>query len=239
MYEAMFKRRSIRRYAGPINADAMAEVEDFARSLRPLDPGIRTEVRFLEDGGVRGPFKVAAPHFLAIYSEATGDHAANAGFMLQQMDLFLSSRGIGSCWQGGPKPPKEAREASGLKYVIGLAFGRPGGEVHRRSVAEFKRKPLAEVTDIEGMDDVLEAARLAPSGMNRQGWYFTGGDGSVDVLSARTPLAGRMGRIDAGIALCHLWLSASHGGKVADVVIEPPSAGVRRGYDYVATVKMH
>mgnify|MGYP000901087249 FL=1 len=239
MYEAMFKRRSIRRYAGPIGADVMAEVEAFARSLRPLDPGIRTEVRFLDDEEVHGPFKVAAPHFLAIYSEAAGDHAANAGFMLQQMDLFLSSRGIGSCWQGGPKPPREAREVSGLKYVIGLAFGRPGEEVHRRSVAEFKRKPLAEITDIKGMDDVLEAARLAPSGMNRQGWYFTGGDGSVDVLSARTLLAGRMGQIDAGIALCHLWLSASHGGKGADVVIEPPSAGVRRGYEYVATVKMH
>ena len=52
-----------------------------------------------------------APHFLAFFSEVKDGYAANAGFMMQQMDLFLSANGIGSCWQGGPKPIRESRAA--------------------------------------------------------------------------------------------------------------------------------
>nr|WP_243687870.1 nitroreductase family protein [Methanobacterium formicicum] len=28
------------------------------------------------------------------------------GFLLQQMDLFFSAHGLGSCWQGIPQPKK-------------------------------------------------------------------------------------------------------------------------------------
>lgn len=239
MYEAIFKRRSVRRYAGPLDAGALAEVESFARFLKPLHPDIRTEVRVLNDDGVRGPFKVAAPHFLAIYSEAADYHAANAGFMLQQMDLFLSSQGIGSCWQGGPKPAGDAKKVSGLNFVISLAFGRPGEDVHRRSVAEFKRKPMRDITDTRGMDDMLEAARLAPSGMNRQSWYFTGNENAVEVHYARSVMTDQMNRINAGIALCHLWLAALHAGRSGEVVIEPSGRGASpKGYTYVASIDL-
>lgn len=237
LYEAIFKRRSVRKYSGPIDEDAMAEVESFARSLRPLRPGIGTEVRILDDDGVRGPFKVSAPNFLAFYSETMDDHAANAGFMIQQMDLFLSSRGIGSCWQGGPKPSGDARKVSGLNFVISLAFGRPDGEVHRRSVSEFKRKPLTDVTDVAGMEDILEPARLAPSGINRQSWYFTGDENVIRVHYARSVMTDQMNRINAGIALCHLWLAALHAGRSAEVDIEP-GIDSPRGYTYVASIDM-
>lgn len=237
LYDAIFKRRSVRKYAGPLDADAMAEVESFARSLKPLHPDIRTEVRVLNDDGVRGPFKVAAPHFLAFYSEAADGYAANAGFMLQQMDLFLSSKGIGSCWQGGPKPAGDAKKVSGLNFVISLAFGRPEEDVHRRSVAEFKRKPMTGITNISGMDNMLEAARLAPSGMNRQSWYFTGNEDVVRVHYARSMITDQMNRINAGIALCHLWLAALHAGRSAEVVIEPSEREASpKGYTYVMSI---
>lgn len=237
LYDAVFRRRSVRKYAGPLEQEMLDKVRAFAASLRPLSPGIRTEVRLLGSEDVKGPFKVDAPHFLAIYSEDREGGPENAGFMLQQADLFLSAHGIGSCWQGGPKPAKDMRDHDGLEFVIAMAFGRPGEEVHRKSVAEFKRKPLSEITDLAGMDALLEPVRLAPSGMNRQPWYLTGGDGAVNVLSARTMLAGRMSRIDGGIALCHLWLSASRAGK-AEISVDPPSGEkLRRGYEYIATVK--
>jgi len=238
LYEAIFKRRSVRKYAGPLDQATLDEISSFAASLRPLFPKIRTEVRVLGGDEVKGPFKVGAPHILAIYSEAAEGDAANAGFMLQQVDLFLSAKGIGSCWQGGPKPPRGERSVSGLEFVICLAFGRPGEEVHRKSISEFKRKPLGEITDITGADELLEPVRLAPSGMNRQSWFLTGSADAVQVLAARSLVGDRLGRIDAGIALCHLWLSASRTGKEVDVVVEPPSADrLRRGYVYVATVK--
>jgi len=42
----------------------------------------------------------------------------------------------------------------------------------RTSVSEFKRKPLNEISDIEGADDLLEAARLPPSAGNQQLWFL-------------------------------------------------------------------
>ena len=55
-----------------------------------------------------------------------------------------------------------------------MAFGKPAEPLYRE-LSEFKRKPLAEIS--EGSDERLEAARLAPSGMNVQNWYFIAKDG--------------------------------------------------------------
>lgn len=237
LYDAIFKRRSVRRYAGPLEPGTMEEVERFAHSLKPLFPDIRAEVRFIGGDDLRGPFKVEAPHFLAIFSEAKEGFAANAGFMLQQMDLFLSSRGIGSCWQGGPRPTRDVKKVSDRNFVISLAFGMPAEEVHRQSVSEFKRRPLREMTDIQGMERLLEPARLAPSGMNRQSWYFTGNEDVIRVHHARSVITDRMNQVNAGIALCHLWLATLHDGGRAELALEKDAGqDAPRGFSYVASV---
>ena len=234
LYDAIFKRRSVRSYSGPLTAEMMEKVEEFARSLTPLHPGIRTELRLLNGDDVRGPFKVAAPHFLVLYSEPGEGSAANAGFLLQQMDLFLSSNGIGSCWQGGPRP-SEGHSADGKEFIISLALGMSDGEVHRRDVREFKRKVMGEITSLTGMNELLEPARLAPSAMNRQNWYFTGDRNGIRVHHARSVLIGRMNQVNAGIALCHIWLAALHSGKDARLVCEEEVSSPK-GYSYAASV---
>jgi nitroreductase len=126
LYEAIFKRKSVRKYApGQLDAATMQNVVSKLADLKPLLPELRTELRVMTNPEVRGMFKVNAPHFLAFFSEVKDGYATNAGFMMQQMDLFLSASGIGSCWQGGPKPIRESREASELEFVTLLAFGPP------------------------------------------------------------------------------------------------------------------
>src|SRR5512137_264170 len=106
-YQAIFKRKSVRNYEkGQLDAAALSEIETFLRTVRPMVPGIQTEMRIIDSSKVKGMFKVDAPHFLAYFSEVKEGYLTNAGFMLQQVDLHLSSSGIGSCWQGGPKPVK-------------------------------------------------------------------------------------------------------------------------------------
>lgn len=39
---------------------------------------------------------------------------------------------------------------------------------HRRSIRKFENKPIED----EKLNKILEAARLAPSGNNRQPWFF-------------------------------------------------------------------
>jgi nitroreductase len=238
LYETIFRRRSVRKYApDPLGPDALAKISSFMTGLRPAFPGIRTELKFMNNADVQGMFKVDAPHFLVMFSEAKEGYLANAGFMLQQMDLFFSANDIGSCWQGGPKLVGKAKGASDLEYVISIAFGNPSGDPHRKNQSEFKRKKLVEITNIDGYENILEAARLAPSAANNQPWYFTAGNGTIQVHKAKSLILDRMNRISAGIATCHLWLAAVHSGGTPEIVIEKSGeASSPKGYSYVASI---
>lgn len=239
LYQAMFSRRSVRKYdPGKLDAATMDRVVSFTTTMRPLFPEIRTELRFLGPDDVKGMFKVDAPHFLAIYSEKRPGYEANAGFLLQQADLFLSSMDLGSCWQGGPRPVRGMRQVSGLDFVVMLAFGRSLEAVHRDR-SEFKRKALSEITDLTDHFHILEAARVAPSGINNQSWYFTGSDGTIHAYAARSAVTDSMNHINVGIALAHMWLASEHEGKRATFTVEERGRErVPRGFAYVASLSI-
>jgi len=204
LHEAITKRKSIRKYKmEPLPKEKLHEVVAFSKTLKPLLPGIRTDMG-IADGGV-GLFAVKAPHYLAFYSEEKSGSSLNAGFMLQQMDLFLSSAGLGSCWLGMAKPSDKAK--NGLDFVIMLAFGAPGEPLHRKNLSEFKRRSLAEIS--KGADPRLEGARLAPSATNAQPWYFTAEGGKLTAYRkklnpVKAAVYKRLNQIDLGIALCHI-----------------------------------
>jgi len=240
LYETIFKRKSIRKYeSDPLDQSTLEMVRSEIASLKPMVPGIRTEIRMLGTDDVKGMFKADAPHYLAIYSEQKEGFAANAGFMLQQLDLFFSASGIGCCWQGGPKPTKKVEPIAGLEFVIILAFGRPAETLHRKSVAEFKRRNLSEISDIKGLDDLLEPVRLAPSGVNNQSWYYRGDASRVDAYHAKSMITDQMNQINVGIGVCHLWLSALHHHKEIVLSIENPGEDrTPKGYRYVVSAKM-
>lgn len=237
LYDAMFRRRSVRRYeTGPLDPEIMEKISGFTTSMRPLFPGIRTELRFLGDDEVKGMFKVTAPHYLAVYSERSEGYEANAGFLLQQADLFLSANGLGSCWQGGPRPVRGMRQLPGLEHVVMLAFGRAAEEVHR-DLSGFRRKAISDIADLTGHREIIEAARIAPSGLNNQSWFFNGGDGTVHAHAVRSAVTGPMNRINVGIALSHMRLAAEHDGHQASFVIsEEGRRCAPRGFGYVASM---
>ena len=245
LYETIFKRKSIRDYdLTPLDGRMLAEIMAHTNALKPLFDGIKIEMKLLSPPDVKGLFLAKAPHYLAIFSEPKDGYLTNAGFMLQQMDLFFSANGIGSCWQGMPKPTKEILNKSKLEFVILMAFGRPKEKLHRESVSEFKRKPVGEITDIKGADQLLEPARLAPSAMNRQQWFFTGNASTIHAYRAKSSfitafMMDRMSKVSMGIAICHVWIAAKHFGKEVEFVNDkeaqknPPS-----GCDYVITIKI-
>jgi len=87
-----------------------------------------------------------------------------------------------------------------------MSFGKPADSLYR-TADEFKRKPLSAIS--EGTDERLEAARLAPSAMNAQNWYFVAADGKIHCYRKKSnPLLRfiyeKMHCIDMGIALCHI-----------------------------------
>lgn len=243
LYRAIFERMSVRKFDGmELKEGVLSRLEVFLAGLRPLFPDIRTEFKVFGPQAVKGLFKVKAPYYLVAFSEEKEGDAANAGFMLQQVDLYLASIGLGACWQGSSKLNRSSRDVSSLEPVVLLAFGIPQGESRRHELGEFDRKPLSELTDIQDRDGILEAARLAPSAMNRQPWYFTTGElGSVNVYAARSTIMDRLNQVSAGIALCHMWLAASHAGLSVGFDREPDDSPSIPGHRYIATmvVKRH
>ena len=245
LYETIFKRKSVRKYdLTPLDERTLAEIIAHISALKPIYDNIKIEMKIVSQKDVKGLLSAKAPHYIAVFSEAKDGYLANVGFILQQMDLFLSSNGVGSGWQGIPKPTKEILSSSKLEFVILLAFGKPKELLHRESVSEFKRKSLGKITNIKGADELLEPARLAPSAMNKQPWFFTGDASTIHVYRAKSSfitafMFEKMSKISMGIAICHLWIAAKHFGRDVEFIADkaaqnkPPA-----GHDYVITVKM-
>jgi hypothetical protein len=78
--------------------------------------------------------------------------------------LYLSSKGIATCWQGSLTVTRENDFPESLPYVSALAFGY-SDEAFRSSADEFDRKPLNKLAFGKYQDylSIVEAGRLAPS----------------------------------------------------------------------------
>ncbi len=245
LYKIIFKRKSIREYdLTPFDGHTLEGIMAHASALKPLYDDIKVEMKLLSQKDVKGLFLAKAPHYLALFSENKDGYLVNAGFVLQQMDLFFSANGIGSCWQGAPKPTREILNSSKLEFVIFLAFGKSKERLHRESVSEFKRRPLWEITDMKVADELMEPARLAPSAMNRQQWFFTGKASTIHVYREKSSILtafifDKTSKVSMGIAICHVWIAAKHFGKEVEFIGDkeaqnnPPS-----GHDYVITIKI-
>jgi nitroreductase len=231
MNEIIRKRKSIRKYSTePLDTAKLEWIQEQIAAVTPLYPNIRYSVEIVSK--TKGLFNVKAPHYLIFSSEEMDGYCENIGFIGQQLDLALSANGIGTCWLGASKPIENQKSA--LSYVIAISFGTPNEPLHR-SLSEFKRKPLSAIS--EGEDPRLEAARLAPSAMNSQNWFFAADGGKIHCYRKKiNPIAGliynRMNQIDMGIAIYHI-AAESDGFKFSKSKVAPE----RKGYVYTGTVQ--
>ncbi len=200
LQEMIFHRKSCRSFTNvPVDAATMETIKAF--SMTPLYPEIKVHWDIVPRNQVKCICPWTTPQLITIYSEKKEGYLENVGFLFQQMDLYLQTLGLGVCWLGmGKMNPKTTTEVEGMKFVIMLAFGYPKGDQLRHDLKGFKRKPLEQITD--QADSRLEPARLAPSAVNSQPWYFVHEGDRIHVYSNL-----RGSRLDAGIALAHLYVA--------------------------------
>jgi hypothetical protein len=118
-----------------------------------------------------------------------------------------------------------------------MSFGKPNEPLYR-DISEFKRKPLSTISEgsaIDCVDERLEAARLAPSAMNKQNWYFIAENGRIHCYGKKqNPLFGlvmnKLVSIDMGIALCHIAVESEE-----FQFRKETDAPARKGYVYMGT----
>lgn len=234
-YKAIFSRYSVRAYDGrTVPRDMQDEIEKLIEGFSPMCNGARAVL--LEDGaeeilrGFLGAFGRirGADMLLVLIGEASyPNHEVAVGFLGEGIILHATSLGLGTCWVSGTYSRRavEARVKLGdsekVMAVSPIGFAkRPRQGVGERAVEPPKglhrRKPLRSmirglpVKDFPlGYLEALEAARLAPSAVNRQPWRFTVESDGIAVSAARfelLPMAAR--KLDCGISMLHLEAAA-------------------------------
>lgn len=238
--EMIFHRKSVRSYESvPVDLPTVRKIESFTAGARPLYPEIRVRCEIVGRERIKCILPWLPPQAIAIYSEDAPGAPENAGFIFQQVELYIQSLGLGACWLGLGRLDtiKQVRTADGLRCIMLIAFGHPKGNALRSNPEEFRRKSLAEIAD--RADEALEPARLAPSSVNSQPWYFTHEGETVHVYCVRRGLIGaktlgEMNRMDVGIALAHICVSNPetfrffHTDNAADV----------KGYGYIGSFSL-
>jgi hypothetical protein len=240
LYSEIFRRKSVRRFERKDIDKALLDRIDAAIAetlpLADIPSGLRAF-----PAAAAGVSFGGAPYCLGVYCAGADDSRLNGASMLQEMSLRLSLMGLGSCWLGMAGPKGAYGEFKGLPFFKLIVFGRPAEALHREG--PFNRKPLGEITDIQGRDKLLEAVRLAPSAMNRQGWYLSAEGNKIRLHMAGNnflikKLMDPLTTADAGIALCHLRLAARQSGGFVSAYREEGVLPVKKNYSYVWTVEV-
>lgn len=229
------KRCSLRRYdMQPLAPDVLEAVRVRMAALKPLYPDIRVEAYILPTAQVRQVQPWRAPHYLAIYSEVRPGAEENVGFLYQQLELYLYSIGLGACWIGLGRPRQKA--PAGMRFFILVGFGRPETPHLRAGAADFRRKAADEIADTP--DDRLEPARLAPSSVNSQPWYFVHRGVALDVYcvmpGSRKGARARLNLMDVGIALGQLYVAYPDD----FTFFADGDHGTLEGYRYVGSLRL-
>ncbi len=212
-YDMIFKRKSFHlfRMVGDekITPAELAEIEKAYRDFAVLYPEIKTAIRIVPAQTVN--VKRDAEYCILIYSEKKENYLMNAGYIGEQLDLWLVKHNIGSLWFGIGKP--DELTFNGMDFIIMIAVHKVSDETKfRKDMFKSKRKPLSETWSGDGLG-VADIARFAPSACNTQPWYTENRNGELTVYRYKKP--GKRGimpaaavayynRIDIGIYLCIL-----------------------------------
>jgi len=227
MKEMICHRKSCRSFTGkPVDGEMIEKILSY--ELVPLYADIKVRMDIVGRKQVKCICPWTTPQLIAVYSEEKEGWLENVGFLFQQMDLYLQTLGLGVCWLGmGRMNPKTTTSVEGMQFVIMLAFGYPKADPLRTDVREFKRKPMEEITD--KADPRLEPARLAPSAVNCQPWYFIHDGDSIHVYCAK-----KGSRLDVGIALAHLYVANEE----TFFFFKAEDTPTVSGYDYIGSVDL-
>ncbi len=221
LYEAIFVRKTVRKFkTSLLEQSVMDGVMSFAKSLPMLFPDITVEYKVFNYSEAKKFFSrtpsIKSPHYLVLFSEKSTNYLINAGYLMQQISLYLTSKGFGSCFMGAIKPKKSSLSGKDKGYVITLAFGEGEREVYR-SNDKVKRLPLEDVavfkTEVNrNIKTIIQAGRLAPSSMNSQPWGFVVYDNRIHIFCKKniflSSVLSEIKLIDIGICLAHLLVAA-------------------------------
>lgn len=187
---------------------------------------------------------VRAPVYLVLRAERKNFSLQNCGYLGELAVLWLTARGVATCWQGSAQVDPNEDFHGSLPYVTCIAAGygedafrAPGEQPDRREAEKviFNRTPK--------FTPILEAARIAPSSFNRQPWAFVSDDRKrLHLFRKKSLLANPVTEfhqcVDCGAALAHLEVAARNAGYEPVFQRLKPEPSFKRGLVYQCSLQL-
>jgi hypothetical protein len=244
-YKAIFSRRSRRKFKPiALPEDKLNRLSDACQNFRPFSearavlvdqPSDRVFLGFI---GSYGKIE-KAPGYIAFIGDMDSPRVQEAvGYTGEGIILEATALGIGTCWVGGffrlEAVENQITVAKNERILAVTPVGIPldSFSFQEKLMTGFgfmhKRKQLSELVNgtpkHQWMKSALEAARLAPSAVNRQPWRFILGESSISVALDKSRGTYKIARrLDCGIAMLHLELGARHAGINGNWTFPPES----------------
>ncbi len=218
IYNTIFVRKSVRSYKmESLSEELLDSLRDAYEERQKLFMGIETELEIIDCVNKRekiAMFGVKAPYYLALYTEEKDKGIMNAGYIMEQLSLFLYTKGLGCCFVGSPVVGRKYKAIGNKKLACILAFGKAKGSAVRVP-SEFKRMEMNQLCVFkeqprQWMRQLLEVSRLAPSSMNSQPWRFLVYDNKIHVFSKKSGLgtSKKLKELNFGILFAHMMVAA-------------------------------
>ena len=99
LYEAIGCRHSVRKYTDrEVTEKLRGQILSYFDKTSRLNDRIRVEAVIFDNtkkkADVHGLWKVDAPYYLAIYSDQEEGCERNAGYLMEQMVLYMTAKGL-------------------------------------------------------------------------------------------------------------------------------------------------
>lgn len=229
-YEAIFIRRSRRQFQKRRLSDTdISNIYSICENFRPF-PEARAvfcnqppEDVFKGAIGKYGKIK-GADCFVAFIGRMDSPSAnEKVGYTGEGIILEATALGLATCWVAGFYRPEIAAELAGaasnerVLAVSPIGYSDERWTLEERLMSGFgrshKRKPLnelisayqGEISNKIDIKTILEAARVAPSAVNRQPWRFTVESDGIIISTDNTNDSFNIPkRLDCGITMLHI-----------------------------------
>ncbi len=233
-YPAIEKRRSRRHFdaSRPIESDKLSALDTVCKQFMPF-PNARSclvteSVKDVFKGiiGSYGKIK-GAPAFIAFIGDMdSASVQEEVGYTGEGIILEATALGLNTCWVAGFFKPESVSSLVEIKSNERVLAVTPVGYARRFESLEEKlmtgfgrthrRVPISRLFSSLTQDSLpgwirasIQAARLAPSAVNRQPWGFHMEDKSITVyVRIGGPEFSVSKRLDCGIAMLHIEVAA-------------------------------
>lgn len=242
--EAILVRKTIRSYRldQPVEQSIQDELVDFLSDLDLPDGSIDWNFDLLpfdEMCKVVGATpRLQAPHYLILRSEKKNGCLQNCGFLGQMAILWLTARGIATCWQGALELENDYDGV--LPYIAAIGFGYSDESFYKPG--DKKPSPLAKMAfgDVSGYKaDLIAAMGCAPSFRDDFPVRVYAEQFRIHFFRKKPriqlPQLSYMACIDVGVAAAHLYVAAQAAGYALHYEKQQPEPVYRKHHKYQFT----